>query len=69
MALKNYEKEQARKTKREQAAREPAAPTGVACTERHCDGEMYWMEPRKKHPQLKELARAVCPECGWRGWI
>ncbi len=34
-----------------------------------CDGEMMWTEPRKKHPELRELARAICGKCGWKGWI
>ncbi len=68
MALKNYNKEQVKKTKKETAAQRPDAPTGVACPERQCDGEMCWRTPRLKHPQLPELARAVCQECGWRGW-
>jgi hypothetical protein len=69
MALKNYAREQARKIKKEVAARPPTTPTDVACTEKHCDGEMMWTEPRQKHPQLKGLARAICGECGWKGWI
>ncbi|KKN84450.1 hypothetical protein LCGC14_0289120 [marine sediment metagenome] len=68
MALKDYNKAQAKKTKKETAAQRPATPTGVACTERQCDGEMCWLMPPQKHPQLTELARAVCSECGWRGW-
>lgn len=69
MALKSYEKEQYRKTKKEREAHKPAEPTGVACTETTCEGEMMWTEPRQKHPQLKELARALCGKCGWKGWI
>lgn len=69
MALKDYAKEQAKKTEQEMAAQKPAAPTGVACTEVKCSGEMYWTEPRQKHPQLKELARAICGDCGWKGWV
>ncbi len=68
MALKKYAKEQAKKIKKEMAAQKPATSTGVGCTERRCDGEMMWQEPRKKHPELKELARAICGKCGWRGW-
>lgn len=69
MALRKYKTEQAKKTKKEQAANRPSVPTGVACTERGCEGEMMWMEPRRKHPELRELARAICGKCGWRGWI
>lgn len=68
MALKKYAQEQAKKVKKEMAARKPSTPTGVGCTERGCKGELMWTEPRKKHPELKELARAICGECGWRGW-
>ena len=66
MALKNYHEEQAEKlalTKKEPTS------TDVACTEPDCDGEMMWDEPRRKHPELKELARARCGECGWKGWV
>jgi hypothetical protein len=69
MVLKDYVEEQTRKTEQEMAARKPAMPTGVACTETWCDGEMMWTEPRKKHPELKVLARAICGDCGWKGWI
>lgn len=71
MALKDYTEEQAKKTEQKVAARGPVTPTGVACPEKHCDGEMYWTEPREKHPQLKELARAMCNdgECRWKGWV
>ncbi len=68
MALRNYAKEQAKKIKKEMAAQRPSEPTNVACTEKKCDGEMCWLTPRQKHPQLTELARALCNECGWRGW-
>ena len=69
MALKKYAQAQAQKIRKEAAARKPSTPTGVGCTEPTCAGEMMWTEPRKKHPELKELARAICGECGWRGWI
>ena len=69
MTLKDYAEEQTKKTETERAALAPAVPTGVACTETWCAGEMCWMEPRKKHPQYKELARALCQKCGWKGWI
>jgi hypothetical protein len=69
MALRDYHKEQAKKTKAERAVLEPATPSGVACTEPQCNGEMNWLEPRVKHPQLKALARAGCKKCGWRGWV
>ena len=69
MALRNYEKEQVKKTKKERSANRPTVPTGVACTDRGCNGEMMWTETRRKHPELKELARAICGKCGWKGWI
>ncbi len=68
MALRDYAREQEKKTKGEQTALRPAVPSGVQCTERGCAGEMYWTEARQMHPQLRELARAICDKCGWRGW-
>jgi len=69
MALRNYAREQAKKIKKETDAQKPITPTGVGCTERGCSGEMMWTEPRRKHPELKELSRAICGKCGWKGWI
>lgn len=57
-------------TNRKRKAPDPPEPTpsGVACTEKKCLGEMMWQEPQQQHPQLPELHRAACGECGWRGW-
>lgn len=44
-------------------------PTEVACTEKWCKGEMFWVKPYKNHPELKGLKRAICIYCGWRGWM
>lgn len=72
--LKSYEESQALKT-----IREAPDPTGVACTETKCKGEMMWMKPREVHYQFGRagepdavksgMFRAVCGECGWRGWV
>ena len=43
-------------------------PSGIACSEKKCPGEMMWREPRVKHPEQPKLARADCAKCGWRGW-
>lgn len=65
MALKKYEDVQ-----REKVPSPPRpTPSGVACTEPRCRGEMMYVEPRQRHPELKVLERAVCNKCGWRGWI
>ncbi len=63
--LKGYETNQRQKA----PAPTPLEPTGVRCPESKCRGEMGWLEPRKQHPELKELDRAHCLECGWRGWV
>lgn len=44
-------------------------PSGIACTEPKCTGEMMVKTPVEKHPELKDLRRAKCAECGWRGWV
>ncbi len=44
-------------------------PTGVACTEKWCKGEMLYFKPDQPHPELKGLKRAWCVWCGWRGWV
>ena len=44
-------------------------PSGVACTEKKCEGEMMWREPKELHPEFPKLARADCGECKWRGWV
>jgi len=46
----------------------PPVASGVACTEAKCKGEMVYPQPAVKHPELKDLQRAVCGECGWRGY-
>lgn len=43
--------------------------SGVACDEKNCPGEMMIQVPEVWHPQLKELRRAVCSDCGWKGWV
>lgn len=64
MALKKYEEVQKAKTPK------PPKPTpsGVACTEKKCRGEMMFMEPREIHPEIPKLNRAACGKCGWLGW-
>ncbi len=44
-------------------------PSGVACTEKKCEGEMLWGEPRESHPEQPKLALAHCGKCNWRGWV
>ena len=65
MPLKTYAANMKKKTP------EPVKPTpsGVACTEKKCHGEMMWREPRETHPELSELDRADCGKCGWMGWV
>lgn len=65
MPLKKYEEAQREKVP---APPEPT-PSGVGCTELKCPGEMMHVEPRVNHPELKGLQRAICGECGWRGWV
>jgi hypothetical protein len=43
-------------------------PSGIACTEDWCDGEMMINQPDENHPELP-LKRAICGKCGWRGWV
>lgn len=47
--------------------------SGVACTEPKCKGEMMILQPEVIHPQYnekkKELKRAICGNCGWKGWV
>ena len=68
--LKLYEQLQEEKTK-EQKERELKSrePSGAACTEPKCEGEMMFLVPYKVHPEYNKLKRAICGECGWRGWI
>ncbi len=65
MALKTYTSSQKSK------APKPSKPTpsGVACTEVKCHGEMMWREPKEQHPEHPKLALAYCSKCGWRGWV
>ena len=65
MALKTYTANQKAKTPK------PTKPTpsGVACTEKKCEGEMMWVEPREPHPEQSQLSLAYCGECRWRGWV
>ncbi len=63
--LKDYQKTQAAKLPEPQKP----TPTGVACTEIRCKGQMMWREPRETHPELPELDRADCKKCGWLGWV
>ena len=44
-------------------------PSGVACDELKCKGEMMIAQPTKKHPELKGLRRAQCNRCKWLGWV
>lgn len=64
MPLKEYKAAQKDKTPTPAAA----TPSGVACTEKTCDGEMMYVEPPQRHPEIPSLRRAVCGKCGWRGW-
>lgn len=43
--------------------------SGVECGTRKCNGEMVFLLPEKKHPELKGLTRAKCEECRWNGWV
>ena len=43
-------------------------PSGIACQESRCSGEMMYANPAQIHPEMPELKRAVCGACGWRGW-
>ena len=65
MALKTYAANMKKKT----PETDKPTPSGVACTEKKCKGEMLWREPRETHPELPELDRADCGECGWMGWV
>ena len=65
MPLKTYAANQEKKTPKP----EKPTPSGVACTEKKCHGEMMWREPREMHPEITTLDRADCSKCGWRGWV
>ena len=43
-------------------------PSGVACAEKDCPGEMMIVQPEINHPEL-DLKRAVCNICFWKGWV
>lgn len=64
MPLKSYTVNQSRKVPKPQ---EPT-PSGVGCRNTRCKGEMMYEEPRRQHPEMPDLARAVCGSCGWMGW-
>ena len=65
MALRSYTKAQSTKIPK------PLKPTpsGTACSEKKCPGEMLWREPKESHPEFPKLARADCGKCKWRGWV
>ena len=64
--LKSYEESQ--KEKKATLAK-PKGKSGVACTEKKCNGEMLFFEPETRHPEYSELKRAACGKCGWLGWV
>lgn len=43
-------------------------PSGIACGNHKCKGEMMIYQPVNKHPTLP-LKRARCGICKWLGWI
>ena len=61
--LKSYKKNQELKT-----IKEAPRPSGIACTEPDCPGEMMIGQPDVNHPKL-DLKRAKCGVCGWLGWV
>ena len=54
-------------------------PSGVACTEKKCQGEMMIKVPYQDHYTVgkageagaikSNLRRARCGLCGWWGWV
>ncbi len=75
--LQPYEAHQA-----EQAPEAEAEPSGVACTQRRCKGEMMvqlvggraedgYARGRAGEPGAVKngTRRALCGVCGWRGWV
>ena len=62
--MKKYNTNQKNKVKKEKFL-----PSDVACDEKKCEGEMMFHVPEIKHPQLKELSRAECGTCSWKGWV
>ena len=68
--LKKYETEQKKKAKDVFTLLfDDGDPTEVACTEKWCEGEMFYLKPYQNHLELKGLKRAICIYCGWKGWI
>lgn len=63
--LKKYEDVQKKKGAK---LPKPKLKSGVACTELKCKGEMMILEPIEKHPEY-DLKRAICGDCGWKGWV
>lgn len=63
--LKKYETHQ----KKVRPNLEESLKSGVACSEKKCKGEMMILRPEQVHPELKELRRANCNICKWRGWV
>lgn len=72
--LKTYEERQA-----EAATPQGREPSGVMCTENYCRGEMMIVVPHEEHyvkgkpgesNAIKSgLLRAICGNCGWKGWV
>lgn len=72
--LKNYETHQ-----KEVVPETEKLPSGVACTEPKCKGEMMIQVPHQGHYSSgrkgepgaikTDLLRAICGECGWLGWV
>lgn len=64
MPLRTYEANRKTKTSKPQTP----TPSGTACDEKRCKGEMLWRNPREVHPETPKLNRADCGKCGWAGW-
>ena len=43
--------------------------SGVGCSDPRCEGEMMILQPDEHHPELRQLRRALCSKCKWRGWV
>jgi len=73
--LKTYKANQRKKT----PDAPKGEPSGVACAEKKCEGEMMIVQPVEEHytkgragepGAIKSaLKRAVCNECNWKGWV